>query len=576
MRDTESRPVPDGPLDGSAITELRILPPLAIGRFGSSGEPMDNYHAVVREPTGYRELRPAPTLHVDPDSGAITEETQPAEVRFRDGAGRIRPVAPFLELWARFGTGDLEPLTTAGLEAVGLTPADLRWRVVVANLKAARRTGDVKDGIHADTGPFNDHAEHPLAGRADNFKAGKSISLGTVRFIRPTGEFPEIRMRFVPSRGAVFGVRPGDPQVSDDVYDPAVGRWDDHFDGDPAAPLVTFPAQTYEGTLDQQGQRYISKGYVDDACDGIVGVEVTVGGRVLGASARICSGVPDFAPDSFHVRTLQDDLLQALFGPTVSGELDRDEVEDTLRRALETVRLMNTMAMNADQGIGGVATNATNQARHETAEYERAFEPVFGQGEAPYHQVLAIHEQLMTSWRNGVLPIPRDLIRSYDEAGDFSTMARQKMPALMRGSDTLELALTRRQIELLRRAALETQATTEPERMMLLLVEFFRAMAPLHEHIPTESGPLSDLFVHPLDLLEHVRTANAQGPLAGAEAGQRLVTPGDAEASAFVRLLRREDHPMHGPFSRTVPGTDKTGLEIVEAWIAAMPPDGDE
>lgn len=565
----------DDQLDGNDITELRILPPLAIGRFGSSDDPMDNYHAVVREPTGYRELQPAPTLRVDPADGAIAEETQPADVRFRDGTGRVRPVAPFLELWARFGAGDLEPLTTAHLEAAGLTPADLRWRVVAANLKAARRTGDGKDGIHADTGPFSDHAEHQLTGRAANFKAGKSISLGTVRFIRPTADFPEIRVRFVPGRGAVFGVRPGDPQTSDDVYDPALGGWDDHFDGAPGAPLVTFPAQTYEGTLDQQTQRYVSKGYVDDSCDGIVSVEVTVDGRVLGASARICSGVPDFAPDGFHVRTLQDDLVQALLGPAVSGALDRDEVEDTLRRALETVRLMNTMAMNADQGIGGVVTNATNQARHETAEYERAFEPVFGQGQAPYHQVLAIHEQLVTSWRTGVLPIPRDLIRSYDEAGDFSTMARQKMPALMRGSDTLELALTRRQIELLRRAALETQATTEPERMMLRLVEFFRTMAPLHEHIPAESGPLSDLFVHPLGLLEHLRTANAQGPLSGAEAGQRLVTPGDPEASAFVRLLRREDHPMHGPFSLTLPGTDRTGLEIVEAWISAMPRDGD-
>ncbi|MFI1935820.1 hypothetical protein ACH44C_01285 [Streptomyces purpureus] len=354
-----------------ALTELRILPPLAIGRFGSSDEPMDNYHVVIGEPTGYRELQPAPTLQVDPVSGAISQETQPTEVRFRDATGRIRPVAPFLEVWARFDDGDLEPLTTAGLEAVGVTPTDLRWRVVVANLKAARRTGDTEDGIHADTGPFSDHAEHPLTGRAANFKAGKSVSLGTVRFIRPTAEFPEIRMRFVPARGAVFGVRAGDPQISDDVYDPAAGGWDDHFDGDPAAPLVTFPAQTYEGTLDQQGQRYISKGYVDDACDGIVSIELPVGGQVLGAAARICSGVPDFAPDSFHVRTLQDDLVQALLGPTVAGALDRDEVEDTLRRALETVRLMNTMAMNADQGIGGVTTNATNQARHETAEYER-------------------------------------------------------------------------------------------------------------------------------------------------------------------------------------------------------------
>jgi hypothetical protein len=359
----------------------------------------------------------------------------------------------------------------------------------------------------------------------------------------------------------------------DDVYDANTGGWDNHFDGDPAAPLVTFPSQTYEGKLDAQTDRYISDGYLDDTCDGIVTLALTVNGVEHTAAARFCAGVPDWAPDSLPVRTLADDLEQVLLGPTVSGPIDTAEVADSIRRALETVRLMNTMAMNADQNIGGVVTNPVNQAAHEAGEFNRAFEPVFGQGNAPYPRVLGLHAAIVRSWHDsGVLPIPGSLLRSYDEAGDFSDMSRHKMPALMRGSDRLELTLTRRRTELLRRAALETQGPTDPEKAMLKLVDFFRPMAPLHGGIDTGTGPLSGKFVTPNLLLDYLKTGVAKGALAGAESGKPLVVPGDPDASAFVRLLRRVDHPMHGPYSQVIPGTDKIGLTIVTEWIAAMTP----
>jgi hypothetical protein len=301
-----------------------------------------------------------------------------------------------------------------------------------------------------------------------------------------------------------------------------------------------------------------------------VTVELHAGDRTLRSAARLCSAVPDFAPDSLHVRTLADDLEQAAAGPEVPEQIDAEAVADVVRRALETVRLMNTLAMNADQGIGGVQTNVTNQAAHESGEFDRAFEPIFGQGGAPYFEVLERHLWLAESWNEGVLPIARNLIRSYDEAGDLSDMLRRTMPALMRGSDRLELTLTRRQIALLRRAAEITQGPTMPEQLMLRLVEFFRSMAPLHQHIATDGGNLSSLFPTPALLLDYLRAETAKGPLAGAQAGRPLVVAGDPEASAFVALLRRQDHPMHGPFSQQVPGTDKTGLQIVEEWIAAM------
>ena len=55
------------------IKELRILPPLAIGRFGSSPEPMDNYDAEEREGKEFRQLVPRPTLNVDQATGRIVD-----------------------------------------------------------------------------------------------------------------------------------------------------------------------------------------------------------------------------------------------------------------------------------------------------------------------------------------------------------------------------------------------------------------------------------------------------------------------------------------------------------------------
>jgi len=106
------------------IKELRLLPPLAIGRFGSSTEPMENYEVQVNEAdiAGFRKLLPAETLVVDRATGEVTEAITPSAVRFRDAAGNIKPVSPFLELWGRLDDNDsLEPLTKTHLTDLGLT-----------------------------------------------------------------------------------------------------------------------------------------------------------------------------------------------------------------------------------------------------------------------------------------------------------------------------------------------------------------------------------------------------------------------------------------------------------------------
>ena len=53
---------------------------------------------------------------------------------------------------------------------------------------------------------------------------------------------------------------------------------------------LTIPAQIYAGT--QKGPNWVSKGYLDDECDGLVHVTLDVEGRTLAVYARIGAGPP--------------------------------------------------------------------------------------------------------------------------------------------------------------------------------------------------------------------------------------------------------------------------------------------
>jgi len=487
----------------TTIKELRILPPLAIGRFGSSPEPLENYTVQVADPLGFRKIVPAPTLVVDDTTGAVTQiEPAPnAQVRFRDAQNRIKPLAPFFEVWARFEDGGtFDPLTKDHLAALRLTPAALRWSVHAANIKVFRRTGDPNDRVDArvqiaadPTDPDALHRAVPLVGQCKNFKPAdtplgvKTIPLGTARYLRPTDAFPEIRFRFTPATGRVYGTRAGDALISDDVYagvtalpappngawsPPFSGTWDRYWIGAPNSPPVTAPGDIFQGTI-VAGTK-VSSGYFDDTCDGIVQVQLQVGTATLSAYARFMAGVPDFAPDARHVRTISDDLEQMAFGPDVSPPASpdedaqlKDDVIDTIRRAYETVRLMNTMVQNGDQNVGDVRRNGNNMAGQQSG-YGRLFEPIFdtADGAAAYTHALTAHQRALQR----ALGSPKlagsfaqiDWVRPYQEVGDLHTAKRRRMPALMRGSDGLEMALTRRQY-----AKLALAGGGAPARQML-------------------------------------------------------------------------------------------------------------
>ena len=166
----------------SDIVEIRILPPLAIGRLGSSATPLENYTMEIADPVGYRSLVPAPTLVVDPVTGAVSGTTAPASVSFRDAQGNIKPVCPFLEVWMLLaGAKTLTPLTLQALKSLNADETDVSWSVDVGNIKAFRRTGDPNDKITASVAAFNDHGIKTLAGQCANFKPGKSLPFGSVR-----------------------------------------------------------------------------------------------------------------------------------------------------------------------------------------------------------------------------------------------------------------------------------------------------------------------------------------------------------------------------------------------------------
>lgn len=441
------------------ILEIRILPPFAVGRLGSSPSPMDNYRLVIddgRDPAcppgakvsdaaGPRLLLPAPTLVVDRATGQVTQRVTPARVRFRDDQGRVRPIAPFLELWARFDDGgDLVRLTAAQLRELGLAPSAVSWKVHVANHKAFRRTGKPADKIEAIAGPFSDHAAHPLLGECQNFKPGKQLPFGSFQYLQPTEEFPELRARFTPACGLVYGPTAGDPLCADDVYDAGEGRgtWKGYADPD-ADPRTTIPGQIY--AADAAGK---SLGYLDDECDGLVEATLQTRRGALTCFARIAAGPPTFAPDSAPVRAMHDELLQAAEGPAIERAVTDDEVRDIVRRALETVRLMNTEVLNRASRQRGVG-----MARMDLLDVGRAAEPIMDPSVVDALAVRARHERVLLALESGTLAWFARVLREHTQVGDLSDEGRRRMPAMMRGADGRHLALSRRQVGIIRAAA---------------------------------------------------------------------------------------------------------------------------
>lgn len=474
------------------IHELRILPPLVIGRLGSGETPLDNFSIVTdsKERLGYREIVPAETLQVDDATGEISGTTVPAEIEFKTKDGKIRPVAPFIELWARLDDADhFVPLTVPLLRAHGFAPGDLRWKVTVENRKVERRTGHAGDRVSASTDEFSDHAKKALHGHCPHFVSPESfVDFGTVRYIKPNDAHPQIRLRFTPARGLIYGPKLTPQEIEAlrresnvrdlhvvekeelAVYDKTGGWWNFSIPAEvrnadpafkkffnetqpPALFAINPPAPCW---LNENVA--VSRGFLDDACDGVVQVSLaSKDGSALTATGRIVAAPPALVPDSLFVRSLGDDLDQAIFGPDVSPDddqaLTQARAEDIVRRAYETVRFLNVAVMNGNWVDGRNPLDIDTMPAEEAYDVWRMMRPIFAPHAVDTLAIVALHQRVYASMRGGASPWFPPLLRRPDEVGDFTDTGRRKMPALMCGADGNYLALTHRQIDTIVKAA---------------------------------------------------------------------------------------------------------------------------
>lgn len=193
------------------IRKVWLLQPLAFARVGSSQVPSQSFHWGGKDlrpaGSGRNILMPGQSLGVA-KNGSIEPGPQETEtVRFKDGS-QIRPVCPFFELHGEWEGGS-GAITACLLKENGYT---VRWRVQHANLKPFHLTNAPGDRIEAEL-PLEprDFAPHPLLGKSRKGQGeplvppDRAIPMGRLQQIRPTKDFPEIRLRFYPPAGKVYG-----------------------------------------------------------------------------------------------------------------------------------------------------------------------------------------------------------------------------------------------------------------------------------------------------------------------------------------------------------------------------------
>jgi hypothetical protein len=490
------------------IKALRLLPPLAFARFGSAREePQPNFEVKINKdnPLGFRDIDPAQTLKVEKDGSVSILSTDERKLKllaaaddpkaklaelnkmFRVG-NLIRPVAPFFELFAILDNAPkkLAPVTPDLLKRCGVDRSAVQWKVHVENRKVFRRTGDRKDIVTARTRWFSHHDRRWLHGKCAHFIKGKTIDFGYVQFVRPTPTHDlrsHLCLRFTPASGKIYGpARPRHTVSHDAGYVERIykeGDWPGFDNEKPdkrkldkrkrrsrgSWPHETLPPSLYANRnpppaapwLNQD--RAVSRGYLDDACDGFVCVRIR-GRDELQAKARICVAPPAFIPDSQFVRTLADDLDQIVNGPKADDLKPaeaRERALDIVRRAYETVRFMNVAVMNGNPVNGRPAEAFDTMPAEEAFDTQRPVRPVMAPASADTTAVLAVHQQVFAALSSGAVPWFLQLLRKPEEVGDLTDKGRRKMPALMSGADAYYLALTRRQIKTIEKAA-ETHA----------------------------------------------------------------------------------------------------------------------
>ncbi len=366
-------------------------PPMAIARVGRSKEPMPAYTWALDENPHHgvqTKIVPAPTLVAKSIKGTghhpfklVVEH--PETIKFKDHKHRVKPVAPFFELWARLQDKDGSvvevPVTKTFLHARGVKLKHLRFTVVAANRKAEARTKLASDAAVArkvfSANDYQSHHLHAISPHTEDqvplVREDAPLPLGKVQVFKQNLEdwscktrLDQIRLRFTPGKGDAFGppeagkapssplppgafeppmteygrihkmTRPENRILSSDT--PWLGY---NFRGDDNASKWPTPMDSYDGSRVGSGNGW---GLIDDTCDLILRAELSVAGKHHVAQARSMAGPPDFAPDKRPMYSIQDELedrdLPAL--PVDDAESPAI-VLDLFRRIFETASLVN-------------------------------------------------------------------------------------------------------------------------------------------------------------------------------------------------------------------------------------------
>ncbi len=360
------------------IRRIFFNPSVAIARLGGSATPLDAFEWGPGDPHTVAETRILPTWTLDVRPDGSVSPRLPQRLTLRDGA-LLRPLAPFLELWALTGDGDVPanwspvPVTTALLAANGATTASLSFTVEAMNRKAERRgpRGGGRNPALLRFGTFppvriagEDHRAVDLLGTSPPeattrpmIPRGRNVPLGRLQVLRPVAQPPSprwpddvrtdvVRVRFTPARGRFYGppaaaqVVAGAPApavpVSRAFLDPGAGWFE--------APRSnrTVPADTVDET-----QNGLSLGVVDDACDARLVAELTLAAGPMRARANISVGPPQYAPDRRPFLSLADEINDRQHDARRDQSLTDEDlgrwIEDLFERVFETV-----LAMDAD------------------------------------------------------------------------------------------------------------------------------------------------------------------------------------------------------------------------------------
>lgn len=375
----------------NTLLEIFFLPPNAVARVGSSDTPVEAYEwaeDISAHGGTQTVVRPAITLDVAAD-GQI-HPYLPTSIHFKDADGRIRPVAPFFELWAKIQTAEdgsvrEVPVTLELLDELQITPKHIEYQIRASNQKAERRaqsaacsfTGAAKfNGDNYEPQKLNAYSRH-TGGEQPLVFRDKPIDVGSIQAIRPVQGFwpsesdPQVdlsvlRLRFTPPRGLVYGPPtavsgPASPLPQGLLSPPSSEYGNIHMivtpenrilnDQTPWSTSYAWGTGQYEDPQPQDGYdgadvgSYMSWGSIDDVTDAIIEANLAWRGQRFTAAARVFTGPPDFAPDRRPFFSIADDLAdRELPVPEISKTtLDETETEilDLFERAYESASLFN-------------------------------------------------------------------------------------------------------------------------------------------------------------------------------------------------------------------------------------------